>query len=90
TSAFQYVPRQDSVNGRVKEWEIYASADRENWGEPIAQGEWANDATVKAVRLQAEGVRYIRFRGLSSVNDEPFMSAAEVIVLEAKGVSPGS
>ncbi|MCA9438297.1 MAG: discoidin domain-containing protein, partial [Candidatus Omnitrophica bacterium] len=90
TSAFQYVPRQDGANGRVKKWELYASADRENWGEPIAQGEWANDATVKAVRLQAEGVRYIRFRGLSSVNDEPFMSAAEVIVLEAKGVSPGS
>lgn len=90
TSAFQYVPRQDAANGRVKEWEIYASADRENWGEKIASGEWSNDATVKTIRLDAKGIRYVRFVGLSSVNDLPYMSAAEMIVIEAKDATPGS
>jgi hypothetical protein len=92
TSAFQYVPRQDSGNGRVKEWELYTSADRENWGEAVASGTWENDAAVKTVPLRAEGIRYVRFKGLSSVDDQPFMSAAEVIVLRAKeeGPAPGS
>ncbi|MBI1785717.1 discoidin domain-containing protein, partial [Candidatus Sumerlaeota bacterium] len=84
TSAFQYVPRQDGSNGRVKEWELYASADGKEWGEKLASGEWPDDAAVKTVPLRAKGIRYVKLRGLSSVNNLPLMSAAEVIVLKAK------
>ncbi len=84
TSAFQYVPRQESSNGRVRAWELYASEDGIAWGEKIASGEWADDAAVKTVPLRARGIRFVKLRGLSSVNNQPFMSAAEVIVLKSK------
>lgn len=83
TSAFQYVPRQDSSNGRVKEWELYVSADGVKWDDKVASGEWPDDAAVKTVPLNAKGVRFVKLRGLSSVNGLPLMSAAEVIVLRA-------
>lgn len=36
--ALKYTPRQDSRNGRIKDYEIYVSKDGENWGEPVAKG----------------------------------------------------
>ena len=33
-----YVPRQDSPNGRVKDFEIRTSADGRSWGNPVAAG----------------------------------------------------
>lgn len=85
TTAVQYVPRQDSSNGRVKEWELYVSADGVDWGSAVASGEWTDDAAVKTVPLEASDIRYVKLRGLSSVNGLPLMSAAEVIVLRARG-----
>ncbi|NUN96712.1 MAG: discoidin domain-containing protein [Candidatus Omnitrophica bacterium] len=84
TSAFQYVPRQDSVSGRVKEWELFVSVDGQEWGERVASGEWPNDATVQTIPLRHQGIRFVKLRGLSSVDGQPHMSAAEVIVLRAK------
>lgn len=84
TSAFQYVPRQDSSNGRVKAWELYVSRDGKEWGEKAASGEWSDDGAVKTVPLRAEGIHFVKLRGLSSVNGQPMMSAAEVIVLKAR------
>ena len=47
---FQYLPRQDgSVNGRIADYKFYVSADGINWGSPVAQGRFANDATEKTV-----------------------------------------
>jgi hypothetical protein len=94
TSALQYVPRQDGTNGRIKEWEIAVSEDGENWSDPAASGTWENDAAVKTVPLKVGKVRYVRLKGLSSVDGQPFMSAAEIIVLRAREThappAPGS
>ena len=76
-----YVPRQDSPNGRVKEFDIYVSADGKDWGEPVAKGTWENDALPKTAFIPRATVSYVKLRGLSEVSGQPFMSAAEVEVL---------
>jgi hypothetical protein len=77
-----YVPRQDAPDGRVRDFEIRASRDGITWGEPLSRGRWENDPTFKYVTLPATVARYIQLRGLSEVEGRPFMSAAEVAVVE--------
>ena len=49
---FTYLPRQDGVvNGRIANYRFYISADGLTWGNPVAQGTFANDATEKTVFL---------------------------------------
>ena len=75
-----YVPRQDSSNGRVRDFEVRVSADGKIWSEPLASGRWADDPTYKLVALPGPVARFVRLRGLSEVNGLPVMSAAEVAV----------
>jgi LSD1 subclass zinc finger protein len=75
-----YVPRQDSPNGRVKDFEIHISTDGKTWSEPIAKGRWTNDPSFKYVALPGKVARYVRLRGLSEVEGRPFMTAAELSV----------
>jgi hypothetical protein len=77
-----YLPRQDQSNGRIARYEVRISADGETWSEPIASGEWANNAEWKTVQL-AEPVqaRWIRLVALTEVNGQPFASAAEIEIL---------
>jgi HEAT repeat protein len=84
TSAFQYVPRQDTSSGRIKGWELYVSADGKTWGDKVASGEWPNDAAVQTVPFRHQGIQYVKLKGISSADGQPFMSAAEVVVLKAK------
>jgi hypothetical protein len=75
-----YVPRQDSPNGRVKDFEVRVSSDGKTWGEPIARGRWDNDPAYKYIALPSSPARFVQLRGLSEVEGRPFMSAAEVVV----------
>ncbi len=75
-----YVPRQDSSNGRVRDFEIRVSPDGKIWGKPLAQGRWENDSTFKYVALPTPIARYVQLRGLSEVEGRPIMSAAELAV----------
>jgi hypothetical protein len=75
-----YVPRQDSPNGRVRDYEVRLSTDRKTWSDPVARGRWENDPTYKYVALPSSPARYIQLRGLSEVEGRPVMSAAEVVV----------
>ena len=75
-----YVPRQDSPNGRVKDFEVRTSTDGRSWSKLIASGRWENDTTFKYVPLDGTPARYVQLRGLSEVEGRPFMSAAEVSV----------
>jgi hypothetical protein len=75
-----YVPRQDSPNGRVRDFEVRVSIDGKTWGEPIARGRWDNDPAYKYIALPSGPARFVQLRGLSEVEGRPFMSAAEVDV----------
>jgi hypothetical protein len=80
-----YVPRQDSANGRVKDFEVYVSQDGEQWGSPVAAGTWANDTTPKTAFFPAQSAQFIKLLGKSEVDGQPIMSAAEVEVLIDQG-----
>ena len=43
------VPRQNSVNGTIRDYACYVSTDGINWGSPVAQGTFAPDSTAKTV-----------------------------------------
>jgi hypothetical protein len=75
-----YVPRQDSSNGRVRDFEVRVSRDGKAWSQPLASGRWADDPTFKLVSLPNTVARFVQLRGLSEVNGLPVMSAAEVVI----------
>lgn len=81
-SHFIYVPRQDlwGPNGTVKDYELYVSNSKDNWGDAVASGTFNFPTYVdgidkelykpeKLVKLPevAEG-QYVKFVSLSSIN----------------------
>ncbi len=77
-----YQPRQDMTNGRIARHEIRLSDDGTAWSEPVAAGQWPNDANLKTVRFdQPRNARFIKLVALSEVEGRPFASAAEVDII---------
>jgi hypothetical protein len=77
-----YLPRQDMTNGRIARFELYASVDGMSWGQPLASGQWLDDAVAKTVRLnEAVEARFLKLVALSEVRGQPFAAAAEIDVL---------
>lgn len=75
---FTLLPRQSGRNGWIKNYEIYVSQDGKEWGQPIAQGVFSNNADLKKVLFEKPvKARYIRFRALSEQNGNDYASAAE-------------
>lgn len=73
------LPRQDMTNGRIGKYEVYVSGDGQNWGVPVAVGEWLNSAAVQtALFAQAVQARYVKLVALSEVAGSAFASAAEI------------
>ncbi len=71
-TALQYLPRQNSANGRIAEYEIYVSIDAVAWGTPVATGIWGNTSAEQTVTFPAQEGRYVRLRALSEVNGNPW------------------
>jgi hypothetical protein len=87
-SGFRYLPRQDGgINGRIGQYEFYATNDLSNWGTPLATGSFANDATEKQVLFTSGTYRYIRLRALTEANGGPWTSMAELTVLQSSAGS---
>lgn len=81
---FRYLPRQDgNTNGRVKDYEFYASEDGTNWGLPVSIGSFENSKYQKEVLFPSVTARFIRFVALTEVSGTPFTSAAEIDLLGA-------
>ena len=81
-SEFTVLNRQDGQNGRIKDYELYISDDTENWGLPVAVGEWQNTAAPQTIELDSpmEG-QYFRLVALSEVNGNEWASAAEFSIV---------
>ena len=73
-----YVPRQDSPNGRVKDFQIRTSDDGRAWSEPSRRDAGATTRPSSMSRFPVRLARYVQLRGLSEVEGRPFMSAAEL------------
>jgi len=79
---FNYLPRQDGgVNGRIGQFEFYATNNLSSWGVPIATGIFTNDATQKQILFPQNTYRYIRLRALTEANGGPWTSMAEINTL---------
>lgn len=86
--SFSYTPRKESetTNGNIKGYKLYASTEAEKldfeseeWGEPIAEGEFEYDGTNPIyVNLKNEcTATQIKFVATSSNNGEKFAGGAE-------------
>jgi len=80
------LPRQDGLkNGWIKGYEVFASADGQFAGAPLAQGEFPANAEPKTVRFAAPvTVRFLKLRALSGHANGPWASLAELNVLPAE------
>jgi len=88
---FIYLPRQEGVNGRIKQFELYVSDDYDNYGPPVATGEWENSAAPKTVKLaQTKSGQYWKLVALSEVNGGIWASAAEFSIVGCNGNTSGS
>ena len=90
-NGFRYLPRQDGGrNGRIGQYEFYATNNLLNWGTPLATGSFANDATEKQISFGSNVYRYIRLRALTEANGGPWTSAADLNVLQSSDSSSSS
>ena len=76
---FTYLPRQDgSLNGCIKDYEIYVSNDNKNWGNPILKGKFEKSAKLQKVMFgKPVKARYVRLRALNEQNGQDYASGAE-------------
>ena len=76
---FTYLARQDgSLNGCIKDYEIYVSNDDKNWGEPVAKGSFEKTAKLQKVMFgKPVKARYVRLRALNEQSSQDYASGAE-------------
>ena len=84
----RYLPRQNSENGRIADYNIYVSTTTSEWGDVVASGTFDNTPSEKEVLFVQKTGRYVRLVGTSEVNGNLWASAAEINVLGDSGATP--
>ena len=79
-TGLKYTGRQDGDNGRVDRYEVFLSADGQNWGSPVASGQLDDDADEQTVTWPAPtaAARYVKFVPVSEAHGRTFSSVAEL------------
>ena len=80
---FTYLARQDgSLNGCIKDYEIYVSNDNKTWGEPVAKGSFEKTAKLQKVMFEKPvKARYVRLRALNEQSGQDYASGAEFTLI---------
>ena len=79
----RYTPRQDSEEGRIASYEVYASKDGKNWGQPIIYGTFHIGKATQTVEFAPCRARYVKLSGLSAHDKGQKAAVAELeIILE--------
>lgn len=80
---FTYLARQDgSLNGCIKDYEIYVSNDNKIWGEPVAKGSFEKTAKLQKVMFgKPVKARYVRLRALNEQSGQDYASGAEFTLI---------
>jgi beta-galactosidase len=79
---FTFLPRQNSMNGLIKDYKIQVSMDGKNWGEPVVSGTFPNDLKLRTVLFtQPQKARYLRFTALNSHDGQDYATGAEFSIL---------
>jgi len=88
---FIYLPRPSGENGRIKKYELFVSDDYNDYGPPVATGEWENSAAPQTVTLKnTKSGQYWKLIALSEVNGNIWASAAEFTIVGCNGNTSGS
>lgn len=80
-SQFTYTGRQSGTNGMVKNYTLYISNDKVNWGTAAKTGVLINTIQPQTVTFTEKLGRYARFVATSEVNNYNYTSAAEISFL---------
>ena len=85
-SGLTYLPRQDgNLNGTIGRYQIFVSLDGTTWGQPVATGTWARDASLKQVTFPGVEARYVKLVAQTEVNAHPsYTAVAGLTVLGAE------
>lgn len=84
---FTSLPRQDGANGRIKSYAFFFSDDGTTWGDPVAQGDFADGTALQTVMLQPVSNRYVKLVSLSSQTGQAFTTMAEFNLLNNSGAA---
>ena len=79
---FTYLPRQDSPNGRIKNYRVQVSDDGKSWSKAVAEGNFEKGMKQQRVLFgKPVKARYLRFTALGSQDGQDFATCAEFTVL---------
>lgn len=78
------LPRQDGSNrGYIARHSIYASEDPDDFGDPVATGNWYLDKTQKFANFEPKSARYIHMIAHTEAHGNPWTSVADFNVYKA-------
>lgn len=77
-SKMEYTTRSDGNNGNVKKYKLYLSESKEDWGNPVAEGEFDSESGTKTITFEKTQARYAKFVAISEVNGRTWTSVAEL------------
>ena len=82
--AVRLTPRPDGSNGRVRDYDLYLSNDKDNFGAPVLSGRMADEGTLQTLNLPApQSARYLKFVIKSEYSNQGLASLAEINVVPA-------
>jgi hypothetical protein len=80
---FTYLPRQDeSDHGTIKNYELYASDDGKNFGQPVKKGAFEPGKGEEIETFEPIKCRFLKLKAISEINGLPWTSAAEIGVIQ--------
>ena len=87
-NGFQYMARENLGNGTIKDFEIYVSRIKDNFGKPVYIGQFEKINGMQTVNFPAVWGEYVRIKILSEVRGRSYASAAEFNVLRDTDAPP--
>jgi alpha-L-fucosidase len=89
---FTYLPTQQRyIDGTISFYRFYLSVDGKQWGEPVSQGEFSNiknSPVLQRKMFEATSGRYIKFVADREINNQGFVSVAELGIISACAIPP--
>ncbi|MDJ0314533.1 family 20 glycosylhydrolase [Arthrobacter sp. H35-D1] len=87
-TGFEYTQRQSNPNGKIKDYEIFASDSPTDFGTKVSSGTFLDVSRPQVVTIEGGKVgRYVKLVGLNSIEGNEFAGGAEVNI---GGVLPGT
>ncbi|WP_338287380.1 glycoside hydrolase family 2 TIM barrel-domain containing protein [Luteolibacter sp. LG18] len=81
------LPRQDGENGRIGDYEVYASLDGTEWGAPAAKGKFTGGSALERVMFEKpRETRFVRLVALSEIRGNSWSSIAELDVIALRSM----